>query len=66
MEQHQMRPVNSTGTPDDRSGFVVLPVKQAIMGPKRVTRDERTDGAKRFGPLPGEVFQDEAKFGSFN
>jgi hypothetical protein len=32
--------------------------------PKRVSREGRV--VDRFGPLPGEVFPDEARFGSFS
>ena len=68
MQAHQPRPVATQGEAQVSDAVASLANAtyqgRPLADPKRVGREERA--ASRFGPLPGEVFQDEARFGSFN
>ncbi len=68
MQSNQQRPVVTQG-PEPVSNIVAGLAAGDFYGkplaePKRVSRDDR--GLNRFGPRPGEVFSDEARFGSFS
>ncbi|HSI05989.1 MAG: hypothetical protein ACAI38_10345 [Myxococcota bacterium] len=68
MQANQPRPVQAQGSEPNSDVVAGLASIQyygrPLVEPKRVTREDRAAG--RFGPLPGEVFPDEARFGSFN
>lgn len=66
MQAVEERPVAQAPAPassevDSRSN---ARLGRSLAEQKRVRQDDR--GRKRFGPLPGEVFPDEARFGSFS
>ena len=68
MQANQPRPVVTQGLEPSSNVVAGLAAIEyygkALAEPKRVHRDDR--GLGRFGPRPGEVFSDEARFGSFS
>ncbi len=66
MQVNQQRPATPAPVPVSNKvdARVNLDVGRSLAEQGRLRRDDR--GLNRFGPLPGEVFSDEARFGSFS